>query len=89
MTSLSRTETQMAARIRCPADFRRTCQAPHMAKESTTRRSLKPGVKNGIGQWAGNIGIVDATIIGAAGSTKNAENARDPEVRQTRKGQQW
>ena len=33
--------------------------------------------------------IVDATIIGAAGSTKNAEKARDPEMRQTRKGQQW
>ncbi len=33
--------------------------------------------------------IVDATIIGAAGSTKNADKARDPEMRQTRKGQQW
>ena len=33
--------------------------------------------------------IVDATIIGAAGSTKNAHKARDPEMRQTRKGQQW
>jgi IS5 family transposase len=33
--------------------------------------------------------IVDATIIGAPGSTKNADKARDPEMRQTRKGQQW
>lgn len=33
--------------------------------------------------------IVDATIIGAAGSTKNVEKARDPEMRQTRKRQQW
>jgi IS5 family transposase len=30
--------------------------------------------------------IVDATIIGAPSSTKNAEQARDPEMHQTRKG---
>jgi IS5 family transposase len=33
--------------------------------------------------------IVDATIIAAPPSTKNAEKARDPEMRQTRKGRQW
>ena len=33
--------------------------------------------------------IVDATIIGALSSTKNADKARDPEMHQTRKGQQW
>jgi IS5 family transposase len=33
--------------------------------------------------------IVDATIIAAPPSTKNAEQARDPEMRQTRKGKQW
>ena len=33
--------------------------------------------------------IVDATIIAAPSSTKNAEGARDPEMHQTRKGQQW
>ena len=33
--------------------------------------------------------IVDATIIGAASSTKNADKARDPDMHQTRKGQQW
>ena len=33
--------------------------------------------------------IVDATIIGAPSSTKNANKARDPEMHQTRKGQQW
>lgn len=33
--------------------------------------------------------IVDATIISAPSSTKNAEKARDPEMHQTRKGQQW
>lgn len=33
--------------------------------------------------------IVDATIIGAPSSTKNKQKARDPEMHQTRKGQQW
>jgi IS5 family transposase len=33
--------------------------------------------------------IVDATIIGASSSTKNNERKRDPEVHQSRKGQQW
>ena len=33
--------------------------------------------------------IVDATIIGAPSSTKNADQARDPEMHQTRKGRQW
>ncbi|AOU98745.1 IS5 family transposase [Acidihalobacter yilgarnensis] len=33
--------------------------------------------------------IVDATIIGAPSSTKNARKARDPDMHQTRKGQQW
>jgi IS5 family transposase len=33
--------------------------------------------------------IVDATIIAAPSSTKNAEGARDPEMHQTKKGNQW
>jgi len=33
--------------------------------------------------------IVDATIIAAPPSTKNKEKARDPEMRQTKKGNQW
>lgn len=33
--------------------------------------------------------IVDATIIAAPSSTKNAAKARDPEMKQTRKGNQW
>ncbi|KOR44626.1 transposase [Xanthomonas oryzae] len=33
--------------------------------------------------------IVDATLIAAPSSTKNAERARDPEMHQTRKGNQW
>ncbi len=33
--------------------------------------------------------IVDATIISAPSSTKNESRTRDPEMHQTRKGQQW
>lgn len=33
--------------------------------------------------------IVDATIIGASPSTKNAANQRDPEMHSTKKGNQW
>jgi IS5 family transposase len=33
--------------------------------------------------------IVDATIIAAPSSTKNASGARDPEMHQTKKGNQW
>ena len=33
--------------------------------------------------------IVDATIITAPSSTKNADKARDPEMHQTAKGKQW
>jgi IS5 family transposase len=33
--------------------------------------------------------IVDATLIAAPSSTKNATKTRDPEMRQTRKGKQW
>jgi IS5 family transposase len=33
--------------------------------------------------------IVDATLIAAAPSTKNAEGKRDPEMHQTKKGNEW
>lgn len=33
--------------------------------------------------------IVDATLIAAPSSTKNADQARDPEMHQTKKGNQW
>ena len=32
---------------------------------------------------------MDATLIGAPSSTKNAGKARDREMHQTKKGQQW
>jgi IS5 family transposase len=33
--------------------------------------------------------VVDATLIAAPSSTKNADGQRDPEMRQTKKGNQW
>lgn len=33
--------------------------------------------------------VVDATIINAPSSTKNADKARDPEMHQTKKGNEW
>jgi IS5 family transposase len=33
--------------------------------------------------------IVDATIIAAPSSTKNQQGERDPEMHQTKKGNQW
>jgi transposase, IS5 family len=33
--------------------------------------------------------LVDATLIAAPSSTKNAQKQRDPEMHQTKKGQQW
>ena len=33
--------------------------------------------------------VVDATLIAAPSSTKNASGERDPEMHQTRKGKQW
>ena len=33
--------------------------------------------------------IVDATIIAAPSSTKNSTGERDPEMHQTKKGNQW
>lgn len=41
------------------------------------------------GMKVGTGTIVDATIIGAPSSTKNADKQRDPQMHQTRKGQQW
>ena len=41
------------------------------------------------GMQVGTGTIVDATIISAPSSTKNATGQRDPEMHQTRKGQQW
>lgn len=66
--------------------FRRLLEAHKLGEQlfATVGQTLQArGLEVGTGT------IVDATIIGAPSSTKNADKARDPEMHQTRKGQQW
>lgn len=41
------------------------------------------------GQSLRSVTIVDATIVAAPSSTTNADGERDPEMCQTKKGNQW
>jgi transposase, IS5 family len=68
------------------------CRFRHLLEEHDLGRALFERVNahlaaQGIKVAGGT--IVDATIIAAPSSTKNADKARDPEMHQTRKGQQW
>ena len=66
--------------------FRHLLEAHDLAQrmlETVNRHLASNGLKVSTGT------IVDATIIHAPSSTKNADGARDPEMHQTRKGQQW
>lgn len=66
--------------------FRHLLEDKQLGKELFSRVGAilqAHGLKVGTGT------IVDATIIGAPSSTKNADKQRDPEMRQARKGQQW
>ncbi len=50
------------------------------------------GIRKGLesaGQLMHGGSIVDATIINAPSSTKNADKQRDPEMKQTMKGKEW
>ena len=44
---------------------------------------------NGKGQLLKGVTMVDATLIAAPNSTKNNSGTRDPEMHQTKKGNQW
>lgn len=66
--------------------FRRLLESHKLGEQlfATVGQVLQArGLKVGTGT------IVDATIIGAPSSTKNADKARDPEMHQTCKGRQW
>lgn len=66
--------------------FRHLIEAHDLGEEilrSVNDHLQAKGVKIGTGT------IVDATIIAAPSSTKNAAGQRDPEMRQTKKGNQW
>jgi transposase, IS5 family len=66
--------------------FRHLLEAHDLARrlfDEVQRHLAAKGVKVATGT------IVDATIIKAPSSTKNAEKAGDPEMHQTKKGNQW
>src|ERR1035441_6162388 len=64
----------------------------HLLQDNNLTRALFDEInahlgKKGLLMRAGT--IVDATIIAAPSSTKNEGNARDPEMHQVKKGNQW
>jgi transposase, IS5 family len=67
-------------------NFRRLLETHDLARELFERVNAHLARK-GQSLRAGT--IVDATIVAAPSSTKNAERERDPEMHQTRKGNQW
>ena len=68
------------------------CRFRHLLEEHDLGRRLFDEVQRHLAAKGLKIStgtIVDATIINAPSSTKNADKARDPEMRQTKKGNQW
>jgi len=68
------------------------CRFRHLLETHDLGRQLFAAVQrhlaaNGLKIATGT--IVDAMIINAPSSTKNADKARDPEMHQTKKGNQW
>ena len=66
--------------------FRHLLEKHHLGEEmleTVNHRLASKGIRIATGT------IVDATIIHAPSSTKNAGGERDPEMHQTRKGKQW
>lgn len=64
----------------------------HLIEKNGIGKLYFDAIKNGL-EKCGRImhggTIVDATIIAAPSSTKNASRERDPEMHQTKKGNQW
>lgn len=78
-------------RERAP-DETTVCKFRHLLEEHELGRSLFEQVHRHLeahGLKVSTGTIVDATIINAPSSTKNAEKARDPDMHQTKKGNQW
>ena len=68
------------------------CRFRHLLEEHDLGRRLFEEVQRHLAAKGLKVStgtIVDATIINAPSSTKNAAKARDPEMRQTKKGNQW
>lgn len=67
-------------------NFRRLLESKHLAAALLTQVNAHL-TRKGLSLRAGT--IVDATIIHAPSSTKNGDGKRDPEMHQTKKGNQW
>ena len=67
-------------------NFRHLLETHELTKEMF---ALINGVLEGKGLLLRSGTIVDATIIAAPSSTKNATESRDPEMKQTKKGNNW
>src|SRR2546421_3137035 len=68
------------------------CRFRHLLEEHDLGRRLFDEVQRHLAAKGLKVAtgtIVDATIINAPSSTKNAKKARDPEMHQTKKGNQW
>jgi IS5 family transposase len=68
------------------------CKFRHLLERNTLGKPLLAAVNEHLkrqGIKIANGTIVDATIISAPSSTKNKDQARDPEMHQTAKGKQW
>ncbi len=68
------------------------CRFRHLLEQHDLGRQLFDEVQRHLTAKGLNIAtctIVDATIINAPSSTKNTAKARDPEMHQTKKGNQW
>ena len=68
------------------------CRFRHLLEEHDLGRPLFDEVQRHLAAKGLKVAtgtIVDATIINAPSSTKNAQKARDPEMHQTKKGNQW
>ena len=68
------------------------CKFRHLIEEKGIGKQIFASVNEHLkaqGIKIGNGTIVDATIITAPSSTKNTSKERDPEMHQTKKGNQW
>ena len=68
------------------------CKFRHLIEEKGIGKQIFASVNEHLkaqGIKIGNGTIVDATIITAPSSTKNNDKERDPEMHQTKKGNQW
>jgi IS5 family transposase len=68
------------------------CKFRHLLERHGLGKQILAAVNGHLDRHGLKIGtgtIVDATLLGAPGSTKNKSGARDPEMRSTRKNGQW